>query len=214
MTQYIYDVAESHLGVKEYPAAKHNPTIIEYYKASGHSWVQDDETPWCAAFVGAVLAECGMRGTNELNARSYSKWGEAVELSQARKGDVVVFWRGSRDSWKGHVAFFSHHEDGKVYVLGGNQGNKVSVAPYPTDRLLTIRRVKAEAPKARKSKTQSKTMQASVVQVATAAGSGVTAVASLDGTAQLVVIIAAAVVTVTALVVLKERLLKWNAGDR
>ena len=214
MAKHIYDVAEGYLGVTEYPAAKHNPQIVKFYADSGHSWVQDDETPWCAAFVGSVLAECGIQGTKELNARSYSKWGEAVDLSQARKGDIVVFWRGSRDSWKGHVAFFSHYEDGKVYVLGGNQGNKVSIAPYPTERLLTIRRVKNAAPKARKSKTQSKTMQASVVQVTTAAGAGVTAVASLDGTAQLVVIIAAAVVTVTALVVLKERLRKWNAGDR
>lgn len=209
--EHIYAVAEGYLGVTEYPAAKHNPQIVKFYADSGHSWVQDDETPWCAAFVGSVLAECGIQGTKELNARSYTKWGEDVDITQAQKGDVVVFWRGSRDSWKGHVAFFSHYEDGKIYVLGGNQGDKVSVAPYSMDRLLTIRRTNNAV---RQSKVESKTMKASVVQVATAAGSGVTAVASLDGTAQLVAIVAATVVTVTALIILKERIRKWNAGDR
>ena len=210
MTQYIYDVAESHLGVKEYPAAKHNPTIIEYYKASGHSWVQDDETPWCAAFVGAVLAECGMRGTNELNARSYMKWGQPVDISKAQKGDVVVFWRGSPNSWKGHVAFFSHTDGENVWVLGGNQGNAVSLKPYPMSRLLGVRAVKAP----RTSKAQSKTIQASIFQLATAAGTGVSALASLDGTAQLVTIVGAVVVAVAAMFILKERILKWNVGDR
>lgn len=210
MAQHIYDVASSHLGVEEYPAAKHNPQILEYYKNSGHSWVQDDETPWCAAFVGSVLAECGIQGTNQLNARSYLDWGQPIDISLARKGDIVVFWRGSPDGWKGHVAFYSHHDDENIYVLGGNQGNAVSVAPYPRDRLLGVRTLKQP----RQKKAQSKTMQASVVQMGTAAGAGVTAIGSLDGTAQLIAIGGAVVIAVTALIILKERLVKWKAGDR
>lgn len=210
MAQHIYDVAEGYIGVREYPAAKHNPQILKFYADSGNSWVQDDETPWCAAFVGSVLAECGIQGTNKLNARSYQTWGEPVDISEARKGDIVVFWRGSKDGWQGHVAFFDRVEGNQIYVLGGNQGNAVSVTPYPMDRLLSIRRLK----KPRQNKTESKTIKSSAVQIATAAGSGVTAVASLDGTAQLVVIAAATIVAVTALIVLKERILKWNAGDR
>ena len=210
MTQHIYDVAESHVGVKEFPAAKHNLTIVKYYRDSGHAWVQDDETPWCAAFVGSVLAECGLSGTKELNARSYLKWGQPVDLEQAKKGDVVVFWRGSKEGWKGHVAFYSDHDEDTIWVLGGNQGDAVNVKGYPRGRLLGVRTLKQPRTK----KTQSKTVKASMVQVTTAAGAGVTAVASLDGTAQLVAIVGAVVIAVTALIILRERIVKWNSGDR
>ena len=210
MSHHIFDIAEDYLGVKEYPAAKHNDQIVKFFADAGHGYVQDDETPWCAAFVGAVLAECGVKGSGKLNARSYLDWGQPVDINNAQKGDVVVFWRGSKKGWKGHVAFYSHHDDENIYVLGGNQGNKVSVAPYPRDRLLGVRTLKQP----RKKKVQSKTMKASVVQVGTAAGAGVTAIGSLDGTAQLIAIGGAVVIAVTALIILKERIVKWNAGDR
>ena len=208
--EHVFSVAEGYLGVTEYPAAKHNPQILKFYADSGNSWVQDDETPWCAAFVGSVLAQCGIQGTNKLNARSYLDWGRPVDLDKAQKGDVVVFWRGSKDGWQGHVAFYSHQDEEHIYVLGGNQGNKVSLAPYKKDRLLGIRTVRQP----RQHVAESKTVQATAVQVAGAATTGVTAIAALDGTAQLVVIGAVAIVTIAALFILKERILKWQAGDR
>lgn len=208
--EHVFSVAEGYLGVTEYPAAKHNPQILKFYADSGNSWVQDDETPWCAAFVGSVLAQCGIQGTNKLNARSYLDWGQPVDTDKAQKGDVVVFWRGSKDGWQGHVAFYSHQDEEHIYVLGGNQGNKVSLAPYKKDRLLGIRTVRQP----RQHVAESKTVQATAVQVAGAATTGVTAIAALDGTAQLVVIGAVAIVTIAALFILKERILKWQAGDR
>lgn len=208
--EHVFSVAEGYLGVTEYPAAKHNPQILKFYADSGNSWVQDDETPWCAAFVGSVLAQCGIQGTNKLNARSYLDWGQPIDTDKAQKGDVVVFWRGSKDGWQGHVAFYSHQDEEHIYVLGGNQGNKVSLAPYKKDRLLGIRTVRQP----RQHVAESKTVQATAVQVAGAATTGVTAIAALDGTAQLVVIGAVAIVTIAALFILKERILKWQAGDR
>ena len=209
-TRQIFNAAEGYLGLEEYPAARHNPEIIRFFADAGNSWVQDDETPWCAAFVGSVLAQVGLSGTNRLNARSYLDWGTPVDLSDARKGDVVVFWRGTKDGWKGHVGFYSHHDDTNVYVLGGNQGNKVSVAPYSIDRLLGVR----TAVQPRTHPVQSRTIQATIAQVSGVTTAGVTAVAALDGTAQIVTIGAVAVVAVAALVVLRERLNKWRRGDR
>jgi uncharacterized protein (TIGR02594 family) len=208
--QHIYDVAEGFLGVAEYPAARHNPQILQFFGDAGHSWVQDDETPWCAAFVGSVLAQCGIQGTSKLTARSYLDWGEPVDLDKAQKGDVVVFWRGSRNGWQGHVAFYSHQDAEHIYVLGGNQGNKVSIAPYKKERLLGIRRVRQP----RQNPVQSRTIQATAAQTAGVATAGVTAIASLEGSAQLVVIGAVAVIAVAAMVIFRERLSKWNAGDR
>jgi hypothetical protein len=63
--------------------------------------------------------------------------------------------------------------------------------------------------------TQSTTMQASVVQVASGAGAGVAAIGALDGTAQIVAIVFAGVVILAGLYVMKERIRKWSQeGDR
>lgn len=134
------NVAEGYLGLKEWPGAKHNPAIIQMFKDIDNGWVTDDETPWCAAFVGSVLGSIGLEGTGKLNARSYMSWGIDVKLTDAVPGDICVFWRESKDSWKGHVAFLVGFRRGKVLVRGGNQGNSVSDKAYPTDRLLAIRR--------------------------------------------------------------------------
>ena len=210
MTNIIHEVAKTKLGLKEWPGAKHNPEVVAMFEASGHDWVQDDETPWCAAFVGAVLGEAGLTGTGKLNARSYLKWGDAVDISDARRGDIVVFWRGKKDGWQGHVAFFDHLTDGKIWVLGGNQGNAVSIAAYSKGRLLGIRRAK----QTRTNLAQSSTMQATAATaVAGLTGAG-TAVGALDGTAQLVVIGAACIAALALIWIAKERIRKWAAGDR
>ena len=65
---------------------------------------------------------------------------------------------------------------------------------------------------ARKSPVQSTTMQASAVQIAGAAGAGVTAVSALDGVAQLVVVGVAAVIALMAVWIMRERLRKWSEG--
>jgi uncharacterized protein (TIGR02594 family) len=143
MTKYneaILAAAGEHLGLEEWPGARHNPAIVAMFADSGHSWVQDDETPWCAAFVGSVLASVGLPHTGKLNARSYLEWGGAVRLQDAKPGDVVVLWRNSPASWQGHVGFFVRFQGDRVVLRGGNQGNKVSDAPYPVDRVLGVRR--------------------------------------------------------------------------
>ena len=173
----------------------------------------DDETPWCAAFVGAVLAECGLAGTGSLTARSHLKWGVPVNIAEARPGDIAVLWRGARDGWQGHVAFLDGWDTGKPRLLGGNQGNRVSLRTCPRDRLLDIRRAPRTA-RPRASVTQSTTIQASVSQAAAAAGTGATALAALDGTAQIVALACAGIIALAALWIMRERLRKWTAGDR
>jgi len=137
---YAFKVASEYLGLKEYPGAKHNKKIVQMFADSGHSWVQDDETPWCAAFVGSVLNQIGVQGSGKLNARSYLDWGE--ETDEPEKGDIVVYWRGSKDSWKGHVGFFAGWDGDNILTLGGNQGNRVSIKPYHKNRLLGFRTYK------------------------------------------------------------------------
>lgn len=150
MTKYnqaILSAAGEFLGLAEWPGAKHNPQIVKMFSEVGHSGVQGDETPWCAAFVGSVLASLGLPHTGKLTASSYDTYGQAVRLQDARPGDIVRLWRGSPTSWQGHVAYLVSFEGDKVILRGGNQGNRVSDAAYPIDRIVSIRRADGVAPK-------------------------------------------------------------------
>ena len=210
MMQIVYDKAKEYVGVSEVVGSKHNPSIIAMFKASGHEWVRDDETPWCAAFVNAVLADCDLRGTGKLNARSFLEWGEPVDLADAKHGDVVVFWRGSPDGWQGHVGFFAGTAGQNVMVLGGNQSNKVSIAAYGKDRLLGVRRMRMP----RSTPAASTTLQATAGTAVAGATGAATAISQLDGTAQLVVIGAAVLAGLLLIWIARERLRRWAEGDR
>jgi len=135
-----YELAKSELGLSEVHGAKDNPRIVKMFADVGHSWVDNDETAWCAAAVGSWLERSGIKGTGKLNARSYLDWGDEVDLEDARPGDVVIFSRGDPNGWQGHVALFESNLGQFIKVLGGNQGNKVSIANYATSRLLGVRR--------------------------------------------------------------------------
>jgi len=136
-----YELAQSYVGTREIPGAEDNPLIVSWLRMA-EPWVSDDETAWCSAFVGAMAELTGYETTGKLNARSWLEAGDGIELRDARPGDVAVFWRSSPASWKGHVGFFVEQDGDKIKVLGGNQGNKVSIASYPRTRLLGVRRIK------------------------------------------------------------------------
>ena len=93
------DEARRHIGLTEIKGPQHNPEIVAMWKAIKRGGIRDDETPWCAAFVGACLERVGIQSTRFEGARSYASWGEKLEKPVA--GCVVVF---SRDGG-GHVGF-------------------------------------------------------------------------------------------------------------
>jgi lysozyme len=66
----------------------------------------------------------------------------------------------------------------------------------------------------RTSAVQSKTMQASVVQAATAIGGAVTAIQALDGLAQIIVAGGAVLIILMAIWIMRERMKKWADGIR
>jgi len=138
----LYNVAAHYLGVQEWAGKdSNNPVVLDFYKQAGHPEVKTDEVPWCAAFVNSVLHDCGIKGTGALNARSFMKWGKEVPSHRINLGDIIVFWRESPTSWKGHVAFFAGYDaEGNILSLGGNQGDAVSIKSYDKSKLLTVRR--------------------------------------------------------------------------
>lgn len=137
----VLQVALSQYGVKEIEGQKDNPEVLKYFNDIGFDGSKlKDETAWCSAFANWVCKTAGLPITKNLAARSWLKWG--VKTEDPKPGDVVVFWRENKSSWKGHVAFYVRQSENYIYVLGGNQSNKVKVAAYPKTRLLEYRTFK------------------------------------------------------------------------
>lgn len=129
--------ARGYLGLSEYPGARHNPKIIDWWIRLGLPF-RNDETPWCAGFVSGVLEECGIRSPRSAAARSFhwTRWG--VVLPGPAVGAVVCFWRGAPKGGSGHVGFVvGRDQAGRLMVLGGNQGDRVTIRPFATERVLS-----------------------------------------------------------------------------
>lgn len=138
MKNKIIDIALGEYGETEIPGKGDNPRILEYFDHSGFDGKQlKDETSWCSAFVNWVACKARVQASGALTARSWLQVGK--ETTTPEKGDVVVFWRESPESWKGHVGFFIRETDKHIYVLGGNQGNSVCIKPYLKERVLGYR---------------------------------------------------------------------------
>lgn len=126
--------ARKHIGLREIAGKTHNPTIINwlgYLKA----WWKDDETPWCGTFV----AHCCRVAQRQIPRHWYraKAWLEVgAPLDKPAYGCIVVFERQGG----GHVGFVVGQDAaGNLLVLGGNQGNRVSIAPFSRSRVLGYR---------------------------------------------------------------------------
>ena len=133
MISRLIKIALSQYGITEVPGVKNNPEIMKYFDVGNNDWVEGDETSWCSAFINWCAKESGLEYSGKLNARSWLNVGIETTIDKA---DIVVFWRESKDSWKGHVAIPIREDGNNVWVLGGNQSNMVRVSAYPKGRVL------------------------------------------------------------------------------
>lgn len=121
-------------GVKETPGAKSTPRIIEYrdiakIKISG----DDSDVAWCAIFRDAALEANGVPSCRSPMARATSRNANFIELQTGVVGCVVEFWRGSKTSGLGHTGFYVGESATHIQVLGGNQGDAISIASFRRD---------------------------------------------------------------------------------
>lgn len=127
-------LAKKDIGVSEIKGDKHNPVIVQYWKDIKRGGIKDDETPWCAAFVGAMLERSGIRSTRFESAKSYETWG--YKLTSPVYGCIVTFIRNGG----GHVGFVvGMSPAGDLMVLGGNQSDAVNIKAFSTDRVTSYR---------------------------------------------------------------------------
>lgn len=151
------------LGTLEGPGTTNNRKIVAWadevadvmpspYNNWAADWYNSDAIPWCGLFM-AVVAVRSSQGRPErmppakyLSALAWANYGEAVQwkgkeglrLGEIAIGDVLVFVRNGG----GHVGLcVGVSKDGRtVFVLGGNQSNRVSIAEIAVNRLYAVRR--------------------------------------------------------------------------
>jgi uncharacterized protein (TIGR02594 family) len=128
--------AWAELGVRETAGSQSNDRVVRYFAEAGRDDVRDDSVAWCAAFAGAMLKRGGETGTGSLLARSYLDWG--TPLKEPRLGAIAVLTRGS-DPGAGHIGFLVGTAGKRLFLLGGNQSDGVTVEGYDASRLLGYR---------------------------------------------------------------------------
>ena len=123
--------ARRYVGMAEIPGKQHNPTIQNWLRTL-KAWWSDDETPWCGTFVAYCCRVAG-RAVPKDWFRALA-WADAGErLTAPAYGCIAVFNRAGG----GHVGFVvGRDRDGNLMILGGNQGNKVSIARFAKDRVV------------------------------------------------------------------------------
>ena len=140
--------ARKYISAIEIKGVKHNPIILELWASAFKAKNQavpavfkNDETPWCGGFVAGVLAKSGLAHhipNGFAMARSWLNAG--TKLNNPAYGCVVVFWRGNPKGASGHVGFVVGRDSrGNLMVLGGNQSDQVSIAPFDKGRVLGYR---------------------------------------------------------------------------
>lgn len=148
MSALLYDVAQRWMGTKELSGLADNVDIMHMLTLDV-DWPQHDEVPWCSAAMNFWAYACCLPRSKSLLARSWLGVGQSIPLEYAVRGDVVVFSRAGRSqpgptvlNAPGHVALFTKAGPAHVIVLGGNQGDTVSLASYDSSRVLGVRRLK------------------------------------------------------------------------
>lgn len=130
--------AEHLKGTKEVLGVGSNQTILNW-AADLDIQYSGDDIPWCGLFVAHCIAAtltAEILPTNPLGARQWSTFGDPTT---PRLGAVMVFWRESKTSGKGHVGFYTGESANAYRILGGNQSNQVSLVWVGKDRLLKAR---------------------------------------------------------------------------
>ena len=129
------DAAIAEHGVAEVRGGE-NERILEYFRSTVYH-AREDEVPWCAAFVCWCLDQTQQPNPSTVRSRDFLEYG--VELDGWRLGAIAVLWRGSPTATTGHVGFVVQSMGDQIVLLGGNQGDRVDLAIYPTSQVLSYR---------------------------------------------------------------------------
>ena len=132
--------ARAKLGTREAAGSANNPTILGWAKRLGTKVLgviyNADSVPWCGVFVGACLDEAQIASpTFAVRAKSWATWGVNLRAERLAPGAILVFERLGG----GHVGFYVGEDAAAYHVLGGNQGDSVTIARIEKERCIARR---------------------------------------------------------------------------
>lgn len=150
METSLYKMAAQLLGLKEIPGEHDNGFILWCLSLTTVPTPHHDEISWCSAFVNGLCFLLGLPRSGSAAARSWLRVGTPVALDDALIGlDIVVIKRGTEPqpgpevlNAQGHVGIFAGRDGDKIRILGGNQGDRVSLATFPVSSVLGIQRLR------------------------------------------------------------------------
>ncbi|MEM9734229.1 MAG: TIGR02594 family protein [Pseudomonadota bacterium] len=129
-------LAYANLGLREIRGSRHNRKIVGWWEQLKLHF-RDDETPWCAGFLNAIVQQAGFAIPRKYRAAALGwRWtAHGTRLDGPALGAIMDMTRPGRPG-SGHITFVAGRDDkGRVMGLGGNQGNMVQINPYhPTAR--------------------------------------------------------------------------------
>jgi uncharacterized protein (TIGR02594 family) len=122
-------------GTTEVPGPRSNKNILAMARLLKIDY-KTDSIPWCGLFMAYVASKAGYDYPNwPLAALNWKTFG-MYNQDQPSLGDVLVFKRDGG----GHVGLYIAEDDECYHVLGGNQGNTVSIVRISKLRLVMGRR--------------------------------------------------------------------------
>ncbi len=141
------------IGLREGAGDSDNPVILAWAKECGLSAIyRHDATAWCGLFRQLLSVRTGRPGVKDpLWALNWAKFGEPVAARaglalskplvfqpglEASLGDTLVFRRPGG----GHVGLYIGEDATHYHVLGGNQGDRVSIVRVEKARCVAVRR--------------------------------------------------------------------------
>jgi uncharacterized protein (TIGR02594 family) len=134
--------AQSLLGTREAAGAANSTTILGWAKLLGTKVLgmvyNADSVPWCGLFVANCLRAAGIDLSAmkvAVRAKGWATWGSNLAADRLVPGAILVF---DRDGG-GHVAFYVGEDATHYHVLGGNQGDKVSIMRLAKSRCIARR---------------------------------------------------------------------------
>ena len=146
-TQLMLNAA-SYFGYQEKPGPGSDPLILSIIRRVFPEWKDDSTVAWCSLFMIEIAQNVCAENTMHLKhpglARGWLEVGEEIDLDKLRYGDVVILTRGAPNNGNGHVGFFYNRIGDRIYLLGGNQNNRVCIADYAASRFLGGRRLRPE----------------------------------------------------------------------
>jgi uncharacterized protein (TIGR02594 family) len=133
-------IARGYIGTREIVGPKHSG-VIQGWLSKLKAWWRDDETPWCGVFVAECLRESGLSlPDNWFRAKAWAEYGSRLQMHRLAPGAILVFAREGG----GHVGFYVGETQTHFQVLGGNQGNAVSLSLIAKARCIAARWPKGE----------------------------------------------------------------------